>query len=42
MYSNKENINILTALLVSHGITDAVVCPGSRGVSENQVPPCDR
>ncbi len=30
MYSNKENINILTALLVSHGIKDAVVCPGSR------------
>ena len=30
MYSNKENINILTALLVSHGIRRAVVCPGSR------------
>ncbi len=33
MYSNKENINILTALLVSHGITDAVVCPGSRNAA---------
>ena len=30
MYSNKENINILTALLVAHGIRHAVVCPGSR------------
>jgi 2-succinyl-5-enolpyruvyl-6-hydroxy-3-cyclohexene-1-carboxylate synthase len=30
MYSNKENINILTALLVAHGIHHAVVCPGSR------------
>lgn len=30
MYSDKENINILTALLVAHGVTDAVVCPGSR------------
>ena len=30
MYSNKENVNILTALLVSHGIRHAVVCPGSR------------
>ena len=30
MYSNKENINILTALLVEHGIRHAVVCPGSR------------
>ena len=30
MYSNKENINILTALLVAHGIKHAVVCPGSR------------
>lgn len=33
MYSNKENINILTTLLVSHGITDAVVCPGSRNAA---------
>ena len=30
MYSNKENINILTTLLVAHGIRHAVVCPGSR------------
>ena len=30
MYSHKENINILTALLLDKGITDAVVCPGSR------------
>lgn len=29
-YSNKENINILTALLVAKGIKRAVVCPGSR------------
>ena len=30
MYSNKQNVNILTALLVEHGIRHAVVCPGSR------------
>lgn len=30
MYSNKDNVNILTALLVSHGVRHAVVCPGSR------------
>ncbi|MBR5084656.1 MAG: 2-succinyl-5-enolpyruvyl-6-hydroxy-3-cyclohexene-1-carboxylic-acid synthase [Prevotella sp.] len=30
MYSNKKNINILTSLLVAHGIRHAVVCPGSR------------
>ena len=30
MYSNKENVNILTALLVANGIHHAVVCPGSR------------
>ncbi|MBQ9678746.1 MAG: 2-succinyl-5-enolpyruvyl-6-hydroxy-3-cyclohexene-1-carboxylic-acid synthase [Prevotella sp.] len=30
MYSNKENVNILTSLLVAHGIRHAVVCPGSR------------
>ena len=30
MYSNKENVNILTALLVAAGIRHAVVCPGSR------------
>lgn len=30
MYSNKENVNVLTALLVKHGVRYAVVCPGSR------------
>ena len=30
MYSKKENVNILTSLLVAHGIRHAVVCPGSR------------
>lgn len=30
MYSDKKNINILTSLLVAHGIQHAVVCPGSR------------
>lgn len=30
MYSNKENINILTSLLVEYGIEHVVVCPGSR------------
>ena len=30
MYCNKDNVNILTALLVKHGIRHAVVCPGSR------------
>jgi len=30
MYSNHENVNILTALLVTHGVHHAVVCPGSR------------
>ena len=30
MYSSKENVNILTALLVKFGISKAVVCPGSR------------
>ena len=30
MYSNKENVNILTALLVAHGVRHAVLCPGSR------------
>lgn len=30
MYSNKDNVNILTALLVKHGVKHAVVCPGSR------------
>ena len=30
MFSNKENINILTSLLIEYGVVDAVVCPGSR------------
>ena len=30
MYSNKENVNILTDLLVEHGVRHAVCCPGSR------------
>ena len=30
MFSNKDNVNILTALLVKHGVHHAVVCPGSR------------
>ena len=30
MYSSKDNVNILTSLLVAHGIRHAVVCPGSR------------
>ena len=30
MYSDKENVNILTSLLVNHGVRRAVVCPGSR------------
>ena len=30
MYSNKESVNILTSLLVAHGIRHAVCCPGSR------------
>ncbi len=30
VYSNKENVNILTSLLVAHGVSYAVVCPGSR------------
>lgn len=30
MYCNKENVNILTALLVKYGVEDVVVCPGSR------------
>lgn len=32
MYCNKENVNILTDLLVKHGVRRAVVCPGSRNV----------
>ena len=30
MYSDKANINILTALLVAYGVRHAVCCPGSR------------
>ena len=30
MYSDKENVNILTSLLVAYGVRHAVVCPGSR------------
>ena len=30
MFSNKDNINILTSLLIEYGVSDAVVCPGSR------------
>ena len=30
MYCSKENVNILTSLLVAHGVRHAVVCPGSR------------
>lgn len=30
MYCNKKNVNILTALLVEHGVRHVVVCPGSR------------
>ena len=29
-YSDKENINILCAVLLGHGVRHAVVCPGSR------------
>ena len=30
MYSNKENVNILTSLLLEQGVSRAVLCPGSR------------
>lgn len=30
MYSDKENVNILTALICAYGIRHCVVCPGSR------------
>lgn len=30
MFSNKPNVNLLTALLVAHDIQEVVVCPGSR------------
>ncbi|EXG77876.1 2-succinyl-5-enolpyruvyl-6-hydroxy-3-cyclohexene-1-carboxylic-acid synthase [Xylanibacter oryzae DSM 17970] len=33
MFSDKENINILTSLLKAHGVKRAVVCPGSRNAA---------
>ena len=30
MFSNKENVNMLTALMLKHGINTMVLCPGSR------------
>lgn len=33
MFSEKENINILTSLLKEHGVKRAVVCPGSRNAA---------
>lgn len=38
-YCNKDSVNILTALLVAHGVRYAVVCPGSRNapISHNLV-----
>lgn len=30
MYSDTPSVNILTSLLVAHGVTHVVVCPGSR------------
>ena len=30
MYSDKYNVNILTAMLVEYGIRHAVLCPGNR------------
>lgn len=30
LFSNKENINILTRLLIDYGVKKAVICPGSR------------
>lgn len=30
MYSDKINVNILTSLMVAHGVTTVVICPGSR------------
>jgi hypothetical protein len=32
MYSDKKNVNILTALLAAYGIEHIAVCPGSRNV----------
>lgn len=33
MYCNKNNVNILTSLLVGHGVRHVVVCPGSRNAA---------
>lgn len=33
LFCDKENVNVLTALLVSHGVRDVVVCPGSRNAA---------
>ncbi len=30
MFCDKENVNILTSLLIAHGVSHAVICPGSR------------
>lgn len=30
MYSDRKNVNILTSLMIAHGIKTVVVCPGSR------------
>ena len=42
-YSDKENINILCAVLLGHGVRHAVVCPGSRNApivhNFNECPP---
>ena len=43
MFCNKENVNLLTALLVEYGVTDAVVCPGSRNAPiVHNINECDR
>ena len=43
MFCNKENVNLLTALLVKYGVTDAVVCPGSRNAPiVHNLNECDR
>ncbi len=33
MFSNKENINVLTSLMCLHGVKNVVVCPGSRNAA---------
>lgn len=32
MYSNKQSVNMLTSILVAKGISNTVVCPGSRNI----------